>query len=298
MDQLLPLISIAMPVLNSEKTIAEAISSTILQSYPTWELLLLDDGSSDNTISVARRFADPRIRIFVDGEHKGLAARLNEAVRHAQGTYIARMDADDVMYPDRLRLQVNYLTAHPGTDLLGGSMLVFKGEGEAYALRRARTTHEQICGSFPSGMSLSHPTWMGKRSWFERHPYDCTMTRTEDRELLLRANRVSRYAALPEIVLGYREDSAVLAKKLPGRLALARGYLSYARRERQIIYGVLGAAGEYAKAAKDVMMVGTGLGRALSRQHSTEISQAILEEWSDVWLGTHRHIKEVIKCAD
>src|SRR5215472_3881837 len=94
-----PLVSIGMPTFNCERTLAIAIRSILNQTYDNWQLLLMDDGSTDRTLEVARGFADPRISVLTDHSHKGLVPRLNQAVEMSQGEYFARMDGDDVAYP-------------------------------------------------------------------------------------------------------------------------------------------------------------------------------------------------------
>ena len=91
-----PLVSIALTVLNAEKTLAVAIRSICDQTFEDWELIVLDDGSTDSSLSIAGRFGDPRIKVFSDGRNRGIAARLNQAMDLCRGEYFARMDADDV----------------------------------------------------------------------------------------------------------------------------------------------------------------------------------------------------------
>ena len=154
-----PLVSIGMAVHNSEATLASAIQSLMNQTYTNWELLLADDGSSDNSLAIARSFNDPRIRIFTDGENRGLAKRLNELVAVARGELFARMDADDIAYPERFARQVAILTANPVVDLLGTSAIVFNGLGEPVSLMRCRQTLVEFCRRPWNGFNvLIHPT--------------------------------------------------------------------------------------------------------------------------------------------
>ena len=199
-----PLISIAMPVYNCEPTLAPAIRSILHQTFENYELLLLDDGSSDRTLEVARSFPDPRIHVFDDRSHQGLVSRLNQAIDLSRGKYFARMDGDDVSYPERLALQVEHLQQHPEIDLLGGGILVFKRDGEVLGTREVRTSHQQICRRPWAGFHLPHPTWIGKTVWFRKHHYRPDALRCEDQELLVRTHKESQFAALGEIVLGYR----------------------------------------------------------------------------------------------
>ena len=108
-----PLVSIAMPFYNAERTIATSIRSILLQSHTNWELLLCDDGSTDASRALAGSFHDPRIVVWGDQQRLQLGARLNECIERARGEYIARMDADDIAYPRRLEKQLRFLMDHP-----------------------------------------------------------------------------------------------------------------------------------------------------------------------------------------
>ena len=98
-----PLVSIGMPVFNCEKTLIPAVNSILNQTYSNWELFLLDDGSKDKTLEIANSFKDSRIKVIVDGLNKKLPSRLNQAIEMSQGKYFARMDGDDISYPERLQ---------------------------------------------------------------------------------------------------------------------------------------------------------------------------------------------------
>ena len=143
----MPAISIGMPVRNSASTVARTIRSVLAQSFSDWELIVIDDGSTDGTVNVVRQFADRRIRLVAGDENRGLPARLNEAIRLSASEVLARMDGDDVMYPERLRLQYEFLRENQEVDLVGGSIMVFRGNGIPLGTRGgARTTW---CGTRP-----------------------------------------------------------------------------------------------------------------------------------------------------
>src|ERR1039457_6380295 len=124
-----PLVSIAMPFYNAERTIGASIRSMLLQTYPNWELLLCDDGSTDASRELARAFHDPRIVVCGDQRRLQLGARLNECIERARGEYVARMDADDIAYPRRLEKQLRFLADHPEVDLTGGWAVLFADAG-------------------------------------------------------------------------------------------------------------------------------------------------------------------------
>ena len=203
MDQ--SLVTVALPSFNAEETVGDAIASIILQTYWNWELLLIDDGSSDQTVAIAKSFKDPRIKIFADGTNRGLPARLNEAIDRSSGKYFARMDNDDICFPERLQRQVEYLEAHENVDLLGTRAITFITPWQVTGFFPFKETHEGICSMPWRGFYLPHPTWMGKLEWFKNHRYCMPeVKRAEDQELLLRNYPTSRFACLPEVLFAYR----------------------------------------------------------------------------------------------
>src|ERR1700679_1550882 len=120
-----PVITIAMPFFNSAATLELSIRSLLNQSYGDFELLLCDDGSDDNGLAIARTFHDPRLICWSDGRRRRLAARLNECIDRARGLFLARMDADDIAYPDRLARQLAFLVTREEVDLCSGGAMVF-----------------------------------------------------------------------------------------------------------------------------------------------------------------------------
>jgi glycosyltransferase involved in cell wall biosynthesis len=137
-----PRVSIILPFLNAGAAFPPALRSILQQSHQDWELLLCDDGSTDGSLELARSLDDPRVVVWSDGRTKGLAGRLNECIDRARGAYIARMDADDISYPDRIRLQLEFLEQHPEIDVVGCRMLIC-GEGQLRGKRPLLLEHEQ-----------------------------------------------------------------------------------------------------------------------------------------------------------
>lgn len=213
-----PLISIGMPIYNAGPLLAQAIESLLQQSYPHWELLIIDDGSTDHAIESLSQIGvlnDPRIHLFNDGENHGLAARLNECIDLAQGTFFARMDQDDVALPQRFEKQIAYLQEHPDVDLLSTRVNTIDGQGRINGSLPYDLTHNTLCSKPWRSIYMPHPTWMGKTSWFRSFryaspaPYFC-----EDQELLLRSYTQSKFACLNEILLHYRVRDTVNIMKL------------------------------------------------------------------------------------
>lgn len=116
-----PLVTIAIPFYNCDQFLDMAICSVINQSYSNWELLLINDGSTDKSLEIALKYKDPRIKLISDGSNKGLIYRLNQSIVLAHGYFYARMDADDIMHPKRIECQVEYMINNPQIDVLGTS---------------------------------------------------------------------------------------------------------------------------------------------------------------------------------
>ena len=208
-----PVVSVIMSMRDSAATLNSAIRSIIWQTLTDWELILIDDGSHDDGAARAAKFGDPRIRIIRHDESRGLACRLNEAVRLARGEFIARMDADDICYPERLAVQVGILRSDPGIDLLASKTLVFKRQGEIVGVMPAPATHDEIVARPYRGFPFTHPTWCGRAAWFRKYQYDERLWITQDQELLLRAAESSRLSAVNKILLGYRKERIRLDKE-------------------------------------------------------------------------------------
>src|SRR6202171_1728731 len=189
-----PLVSVLMPFLNGGDGFKAALGSILNQTYDNWELLLCGDGSTDGSLALARSNRDERITVWSDGKRKGLAGRLNECLDRARGEFIARMDADDVSYPQRFRYQAEFLLAPPEIDLVGCRMLIFGEDGAPLRKPRLPIGHEQIVARPSLGFGVAHPTWMARASWFHQHRYDLTALRYEDVELLYRSYQSSRFA--------------------------------------------------------------------------------------------------------
>jgi len=210
-----PVISIGMPVFNAGRYLRSAVLSILRQSFGRWELIIIDDASSDGSLDSVRDLDDPRIRIIEGANNLGLAARLNEAVGLAKGKYFARMDQDDISHPERLERQLRFLESHPEVDVVGSRCLLVNVESQPLGILLFPTEHEQICRCPWRGVLLPHPTWMGRTQWFQRNPYRSPGPYfCEDQELLLRTHRSARFALLPETCLAYRVRGPIAIGKL------------------------------------------------------------------------------------
>ena len=195
------LVSIGIPFLNPGPYLDLAVRSVFAQTYLNWELILVDDGSTDGSYERAVAIQDPRVRVLRDGQNKGLPARLNEIVRLAKGELVARMDADDAMHPLRLEKQVGFLQANPELDGVTTGAYLIDAEDRPIALLPGRQPSAQ---EVLARGGFLHPSLLARKSWFEAHPYSLDYPRAEDRELFVRTFKTSRLHVLSEPLYFYR----------------------------------------------------------------------------------------------
>ena len=283
-----PRVSVLLPVHNGGRDLLMAVWSILGQSLADWELLVLDDASTDGALSAIARVPDERVRVLRDATHLGLAARLNQGLDLARGEYIARMDHDDVAFPARLQRQVEYLDGHGEVDLLGTRALVFSGNGDPLGLFPFRQSHEAICRRPWLGFYLPHPTWMGRADWFRRHRYRIPEARrAEDQDLLLRTYTCSRFACLPEVLLGYRMGTTSLRKVLVGRASAGRAQLREHLRHRRPGLALLAAGASIAKSGADAAKAAAGRALHTARSLERPVESATAQEWARLWAAAN-----------
>lgn len=200
-----PRVTVVMPVYNAGRYLRLAVQSIVDQTFGDWELLIIDDASTDGALNGIADIVDARIRVVRNPKNLGLAATLNVGIELARGEFIARMDQDDVSYPERLARQLEMLEHNPAIDLVGVRCLAIDENDEPVGALPYALDHRELCTAPWRGFYLPHPTWMGRIEWFRRHryaspaPYLC-----EDQELLLRTWSVSCFATHPEVLFAYR----------------------------------------------------------------------------------------------
>jgi glycosyltransferase involved in cell wall biosynthesis len=204
-----------MPVYNAGWHLRDAVHSIISQSYKNWELIIIDDGSSDGAVDMLPDNGDERIRIFKNPINIGIAASLNLGIDLARGDYFARMDADDISYPDRLERQINILESNLAIDLVGVRCLAINEYDKPIGALPFALTHQSLCSAPWRGFYLPHPTWVGRIEWFRKHRYSYPAPyRCEDQELLLRTYSISNFATLSEILFAYRIRTTSISLKI------------------------------------------------------------------------------------
>jgi len=198
-----PRVSVVMTAYNAEDTIATAIDSILSQDLDDFELVIVDDGSTDRTAEIVKSLTDPRVRVESPGR-LGRSAAVNHAVSVARAPLIAIADADDISLPERLRRQADFFEANPDVDVLGGQVVAFWGRHE-WRLTYP-TSNEEIAEQLAQGrMPIAHACAMMRRTWFlEQDGLDTELDRVEDFALYYCSRASGRFVALPTELVRYR----------------------------------------------------------------------------------------------
>ncbi|SDS34663.1 Glycosyltransferase involved in cell wall bisynthesis [Pseudomonas asplenii] len=214
-----PLISVVLPVYNGQPFLVEAIDSILAQSVTDFELIVIDDGSSDGSLGILREYErkDPRVRVFTQ-KNQGLTSTLNKALELAEGQWVARMDQDDIALPFRFERQLDYLV-HSNVDLVGSWVKRF-GSSDQRTVRlpesEAAIKMEMLFGS-----PFAHPTVMMSADLARQLRYDPSCDKAEDYDLWVRAAIAGwKMANVPEVLLLYRVHPAQISTAASNRQAL------------------------------------------------------------------------------
>lgn len=201
-------ISIGISFFNAESYLSDAIKSVLAQSYPYWELILVDDGSSDNSLEIAKSFAskDSRIKVISDGENKKLASRLNQIIHEAKYNFIARMDADDLMSTDRLEKQIEVLKENPNINLVTTGCLTIGKDNELTGVRLGKNIQMNAVMILNGVTNLLHASMLARKEWCLRNLYNENRVIAQDYELWLNAAKKNDldYIVLEEPLYWYR----------------------------------------------------------------------------------------------
>lgn len=220
------LVTIGIPVYNAAPFLRDTIISVINQTYKQIEIIIINDGSTDNSMEIAASFSDNRILIINDGENRGLISRLNQLVNVAKGKYFARMDADDIMFTDRIEKQLSCFIGREDIDVVYSDAISINefNNVNGYKETKPFTSSEDILRK----KTPIHPTILGTLEWFKCNPYDSNFFLLEDFELYLRTIDNSTYFGIKEPLLFYREtsnyNSPKYLKSLPSMMKMYKRY--------------------------------------------------------------------------
>ena len=204
-----PLISVILPVHNAENYLVEALESLRYQTYPHFEVIAVDDASTDLSYHILRNYAkiDSRFKVYRNKTNLKIANTLNFGLTRAKGRFIARMDADDVAMPTRFQKQLHFLMKHPGVVVVGGQCLTIDKDGQITGKKLFPVNHIAISELMYTANPLQHPSIMINRdllpsdfAW-----YNPKLTPAEDLDLYFRLGKFGLFANLKSTILMYRQ---------------------------------------------------------------------------------------------
>ncbi len=209
-----PVVSVVLPVYNCPRLVGQAVESILAQTYTDFELIVIDDGSNDETPDVMLRYTDPRIRL-ISQANRGLAGTLNRGIDLARGRYIARQDQDDVSFPERLAMQVAFLEAHPSCALLGTWAEIWRDDTRTDRAHRHPSDNATLQFELLLDNPFVHSSVMIRKAALERvgaYSTDQGRQPPEDYELWSRIARQFEVANLPEVLHAYREIGGSMSR--------------------------------------------------------------------------------------
>ena len=209
-------ISVIMGIYNCAETLPQAVQSIMNQSYEKWQLIMCDDGSTDNTLQVAASLAkqDSRIKLLRNKKNRGLNYTLNHCLKYASGDYIARMDGDDESLPERFEKQLNYLETHPDYSIVSSSMILFDESGNWGQTKMPEYPHS---GDLIKGTAICHAPVMMRKECMDKvagYTIDRRMLRVEDVNLWIKMYAAGyRCYNIQEPLYRMRNDKKALSRR-------------------------------------------------------------------------------------
>jgi glycosyltransferase involved in cell wall biosynthesis len=269
----MPLVTIGLPTFNARGTLPAALRSVFAQSLWDWELLIVDDGSTDGSRELLESIRDPRVRFIPGEKNLGLASRLNQIARLAQGKYLARMDADDILHPMRLQQQVEYLEKHSDCSVLGTAVCSIDLESRPQGWRPAGPSAQSRRDTLRSAPMI-HATVVARTAWFQENLYNPQYLRGEDIDLWCRTCDSGVFANLPDILYFVRESGYGHVRK----------HLASGRDKRRLIqkysteigsgYAIVLQSESLLRDLAHCTLASMGLGKVIMRNRNRRLTRA------------------------
>lgn len=208
-------VSIAISFYNAEEFLPDAIRSVFAQTHQNWELVLIDDGSTDRSLEIARSVIDSRVRVISDGKNKKLAGRLNQFIDIAKYDYILRMDADDLMLPDRIEKLLEIISAN-NVDIVTSGIYSVLNNLEIVGIRGSSYNSVTFHQILNRKIGITHAALIAKKSWYERNRYDETLSIAQDVDLWFRSSKKNdlKIISIEDPLYIYREENNVTIHKM------------------------------------------------------------------------------------
>ena len=203
-----PKVTVFIPVYNREKYIHQAITSVLAQNYSDFELLLVDDGSNDRSIEIIQSFDDKRIRLLQNAENLGIPKTRNRGIQEARGKYIAMLDSDDLMLPNRLSHQIRFMDKNKDYAGVGSWSRSIDEKGVVKSKIRTRpVSNKRIQSSLLFHWAIHNRTFTARASILKQLGYDNKFSRCQDYELLSRIPSNQKLYNLPKVLVYGRKHS-------------------------------------------------------------------------------------------
>jgi len=206
-------ITVLMPVYNGKKYLREAIESILEQTFADFRFLIINDGSTDNSEEIIKGYKDSRIRFLKNEKNLGLISTLNIGLKEANGKYIARMDQDDISFPNRLKLQYQFMESNPEIGISGTWIKKF-GIKKSF-IGKYYTTHDDLAAYLLFGCPFAHPTVIMRNEVMKKNGlfYDLNYQNAEDIALWSQSVAFTKLANLPKVLLYYRTHPNTISRK-------------------------------------------------------------------------------------
>lgn len=282
-----PLVTVVMAVHNNVEFIDEAVTSVLQQSWRNLEVLVVLDAPTDGTDRAISGFEDPRLRVIKNECNLGQTASLKRGFQEAKGSYVARLDGDDIALPGRVEKQVNFLESHPEVGLLGGGCEVIDASGRHLGSLRWPETDLQIRWMSLLANPFGHPTVMLRRDVLDRHGfnYDETYESAQDYDLWTRVIAATNVANLPEPLILYRVHSdSITTKKRETQL---RNHDAIALRTVRQQLPEFAVSPALLSEMRELFVGGTGCAKSFPRSHQIGLMTLYLD-LLDCFIGKHR----------
>ncbi len=200
-----PLISVIIAVYNGESYLQLALDSILGQTFKDFELIIVNDASTDNTREVLSEYADPRITLITNETNLGQTVSLNKGLAIARGQYIARHDADDISHPDRFQIQVNFLDQNPDIGLLGTSYEIIDFQGRTIEIALLPTSNDELKTRLQVSNIFCHGSIMMRKNCLEKvGGYNEAFRVSQDYDLWLRMSEHCQLANLSDLLYKFR----------------------------------------------------------------------------------------------
>lgn len=217
-----PEISVLLPIFNGENTLKRCLLSLLSQSFSNFEIIAIDDGSTDHSLQILQSLQDSRIKCYAYKQNRGLARTLNEAMKHGKGQFYARMDQDDFSWKHRFEKQIHFLKKNPDVGVLGTGIRICS------QLQKTRTrfyprNHSQIRTTMIFGSPCAHPTLMFRREIYDQGlRYSSKYEFSEDWKFLFDCSKQWKINNIHEVLLNYHLSATGISRKNYQRAFSAR----------------------------------------------------------------------------